>query len=376
MKPVLRLLTLTLLLLFVHPTASAQNEQKIAEQRKAIAALEAKIAAEEAQITKLKKGRAQREERARRLAKQIEARNQLLVETERETNLLQGEIKRTNSVADSLSLSLEKNRALYAELVRESYRNYRQNNYISYIFSSRSFSEIARRLSALREMAALRDRKMQAINTLQNEVQQEREKLDRQQHALDSVKRSATKQRQKLQRDATNAKSEIKQMSRREREAMQRKLQQEEQLSVAISELRKLTKGNKEGASFSSKTAGLNLPVVGGKVKRYKGNMAEVVGEKGAAVRSIYEGKVVEVKRNRITAKYEVFVAHGEYITSYANLGATTVEKGQKVAKNERIGIIGTAVNPTTMNTEYKIVFGIFSPNPKEVMSAANCFRK
>lgn len=375
MMPIARLLTLCLLLI-APLAASAQNEQKIAEQRKAIANLEAKIAAEEAQISKLKKGRAQSEERARRLAKQIDARNQLLVETERETKLLQSEISRTDLVVDSLGRSLDENRSQYAELVRESYRNYRQNNYVSYIFSSRNFSEIARRLSTLREMAALRDRKMQQISSLQTEVKSEREKLDRQQQSLDSVKQSATKQKQKLQRDASDAKREINSMSRREREAVQRKLQQEEQLSVAISELRKLTKGNKEGASFSSKTAGLNLPVVGGKVKRYKGNMAEITGAKGATVRSIYEGKVVEVKRNRITAKYEVFVAHGEYITSYANLGTATVEKGQKVAKNGTIGTIGAAVNPTTMNTEYKLVFGIFSPNPKEVMSAANCFRK
>ncbi len=373
--PIARLLTLCLLLI-APLAASAQNEQKIAEQRKAIANLEAKIAAEEAQISKLKKGRAQSEERARRLAKQIDARNQLLVETERETKLLQSEISRTDLVVDSLGRSLDENRSQYAELVRESYRNYRQNNYVSYIFSSRNFSEIARRLSTLREMAALRDRKMQQISSLQTEVKSEREKLDRQQQSLDSVKQSATKQKQKLQRDASDAKREINSMSRREREAVQRKLQQEEQLSVAISELRKLTKGNKEGASFSSKTAGLNLPVVGGKVKRYKGNMAEITGAKGATVCSIYEGKVVEVKRNRITAKYEVFVAHGEYITSYANLGTATVEKGQKVAKNGTIGTIGAAVNPTTMNTEYKLVFGIFSPNPKEVMSAANCFRK
>lgn len=371
-----RLLLTLCLLLGSLSLATAQNDAKIAEQKRAIAALEKQIAAEEAQISKLQKGRSDKEARARRLARQIEARNQLLVETEREEKLLRGEIARTDSVAGDLARSLDKNRALYAELVRESYRNYRQNNYISYIFTARSFSEITRRLSAMREMAALRERKMQEINELQTALTNERTKLDRQQHALDSVKKSTARQKQRLQRDEADAKNEIKRMTRREKEALQRKLQQEQQLSVAISELRKLTKGNKEGASFSSKTTALNLPVVGGKVKRYKGNMAEITGTKGATVRSIYEGKVVEVKRNRITAKYEVFVAHGEYITSYANLGGTSVEKGQKVAKNQTLGTIGSAVNPTTMNTEYKLVFGIFSPNPSEVMSAANCFKK
>lgn len=375
MKVLRYILTLSLLLI-LHGTLSAQNEQKIAAQRKAIASLEKQIAAEEAEIKKLKKSRTVTEERARKLARQIEKRNQLLAETEREADLVRGEIAHTDSIAGSLNSSLERNRALYAELTRIGYRNYRENGYMSYIFSSSSFTEAVRRITALREMAALRERTMQAIGEQQEAVKATRQKLDRQRNSLDSVKRSATKQRQRLERDASSAKSEIKRMSRREREALKRKTAQEQQLSVAISELRKLTKGNKTGASFSAKTAGLNLPVAGGKVKRYKGNMAEIAGTKGASVRSIYEGKVVEVKRNRITAKYEVFVAHGEYITSYANLGSALVEKNQTVTKNQTIGTVGAAVNPATMETEYKLVFGIFSPNPSEVMSAANCFKK
>ena len=34
--------------------------------------------------------------------------------------------------------------------------------------------------------------------------------------------------------------------------------------------------------------------------------MAEISGPKGAHVISIYDGKVVEIKRNRITNKYDV----------------------------------------------------------------------
>ena len=369
-------LILCLLLTAVAFCASAQNDKQIAEQRKAIAALEKKIAAEEAQIAKLKKGRSATEERARRLAKQIEARNQLLTETEREASLLREEIRRTDSLANDLSASLERNRMLYRQLARESYRNYRQNGYITYIFSAGSFTEAARRITALREMAQLRARKLREIDEQQTAVQQTREELDGRKRSLDSVTTKTRTQRERLQRDATAAKQEIRTMSQRERAALQRKMQQEEQLSIAISELRKLTKGNKEGASFTGKTVGLNLPVASGSVKRYKGNMAEIAGPKGAAVRTIYEGKVVEVKRNRITDKYDVFVAHGEYITSYANLGTVSVQKDQKVAKNQQIGTIGASVNALTMEAEYKIVFGIYSPDPKEVMSAAGCFKK
>ncbi len=365
-----------LVFIFLVSSVAAQNEQRIAEQRKAIAALEKKIAAEEAEINKLKKGRSATEERARRLTRQIEARNQLITETEQEASLIGEEIERTDSVAGKLAHSLERNRALYTTLARESYRNYRHNNYISYLFSAENFTEVARRLTALRELASLRERTLQAIEAEQVQLSEERKQLAKQHHALDSVTRSATRQKERLQRDVKTAKGEIRRITQRERAALQRKVEQEQQLSVAISELRKLTKGNKEGASFSKNTTGLHLPVSQGKVKRYKGNMAEIIGKKGAAVRTIYEGKVVEVKRNRITAKYDVFVAHGEYITSYANMGTVAVEKGQKVAKNQPLGTVGASVNAATMETEYKIVFGIYSPNPNEELSAAQCFKK
>lgn len=365
-----------LVLLLVALSAFGQNDARIAAQRKAIAELEQKIAREEAEIQQLKKGRSATEERARRLARQIEARSQLITETEQEAGMIRTEIARADSTATVLDASLERNRKLYASMVREAYRNHRYHNYLSYIFSAKSFSDAARRISALRELALVRERLLQRIEEEQQQLTQERARLTSQQRALDSVSRSATKQKERLQRDQKSAKGEIKKMSQRERAAMKRKVEQEEQLSVAISELRKLIRGNKEGASFSSKTKNLNLPVAQGKVKRYKGNMAEVIGRRGAAVRSIYEGIVVEVKRNRITAKYDVFVAHGEYISSYANMGTVAVKKGQKVGKNQPLGTVGASVNAATMETEYKIVFGIYSPNPKEELSAAKCFKQ
>ena len=370
------LLLLTSLLFVATLPVTAQEDRRVEEQKKAIAALEKKIAAEEAAIGKLQKSRKTTEERARRLARQIEQRNQLLTATEREASRVEKEVARSSHMADSLAQALEHNRQQYNELAREAYRNYRQQNYISYILSSRDFSDVARRLTMMREMASLRERKLRDIQTLQQAVTEQKQQLETRQRELDSVSQKVAGQKKRLQRDATAAKQEIRSMNTKEKQALARKMEQEEQLSVAISELRKLTKGNKEGASFSARTSNLNLPVVGGRVKRYKGNMAEITGAKGASVRSIYEGKVVDVKRNRITAKYEVFVAHGEYITSYTNLGSISVEKGQKVAKNQPLGSVGAAVNVTTMETEYKIVFGIYSPNPKETMSAANCFKK
>ena len=197
-----------------------------------------------------------------------------------------------------------------------------------------------------------------------------------QQQALDSTRRKIDAQRARYERDQRNAKARLQRMSAREKAVLREKERQEEQLDTAIAELQKLTKGNKAGASFSTRTSNLNLPVEGGRVKRYRDNMAEITGPKGARITAIYEGKVVDVKRNRITNRFDVYIAHGQYITSYANLNSVSVAKGQTVAKNSAIGVIGPAVDIQTMKTEYRLVFGIYPPAGAKKMRASDCFRK
>lgn len=189
---------------------------------------------------------------------------------------------------------------------------------------------MSRRIVLLREAAAKRSERIERIRSLSDEVSQTLDTLTRRQASLDSVKRNLSAQKQRLQRDAQTARNTVRKLSSQEQQTLRNKLAREEQLSVAINELRKLTRGNKEGASFSRKTSNLRLPVVGGTVRRYKGNMAEIVGGKGAAIISIYEGKVLEIKRNRITNKYDVYIAHGQYISSYANLSDVDVAKGRQ----------------------------------------------
>ncbi len=363
-------------LLAVVLPSMAQNSKKIAEQQKVIANLEKKIAEDERKIQNLKNTKSSTQKRVKLLTSQIESRNQLLNANRKQINLINRDINRTDSIARSLTVQLEHSKAQYTELVRESYRNYRLNNYLSYIFASKSFTDVVRRITILRNVATMRSEKIKEIDSLNRAVTLHRDTLARRQEELNTTRKNLNSQKQKLQKDAGAARSTIKKLTKQEKAALQNKVAREEQLQVAINELRRLTKGNKEGASFSHQTSNLNLPVVGGTVRKYKGNMAEIVGRSDAAVNTIYAGKVLDIKRNRITNKYDVYVAHGEYISTYANLSEVCVVKDAKVAKNQRIGTIGSSINLTTMEMEYKMVFGIYSPNPNEVMQASQCFKK
>ena len=366
---------LTLLMLLMLAPALAQTS-KIEQQKKVIANLERSIAREEKELSQLKKSKASTEKQVRALTKQIESRNALIRETTPQIKQLTKEVnaseKRLKMLGGQLS-QLEQNAR---DIVRAAYRNYRYNNYLTYLFSAKSFSDMARRIAMLRVATEYRIAQIKSVSAVRSDVQAERNTLAKRREELSATKHRLDSQRTKLNADMEAAKKAISKMSKKQQSVLRSKMEHEEKLNSAIKELRKLTKGNKAGASFSANTTALNLPVAGGTVKRYKGNMAEIVGKEGAAVLSIYEGKVVDIKRNKVNNKYDVYIAHGEYITSYANLSAVSVAKNAIVQKGGRIGTIGSAVNITTMEMEYKIVFGIYAPSPDVTLSAANCFKK
>ena len=363
-------LILGLLLCLTVPAAGQKGDlqRQIAEKQRAIDALEKQIARGEQELTSIKKGKNSEQQSVRRLSRQIASRRQLLDETESQLSLLAEQLAASDSTAGALNVRLERYRAQYAAMVREAYRNYKQNSYLTYIFASKDFADVARRIANIRGVAKLREAKLREIAETAQEVGRQQELLAAQQQALDSTRRKIDAQRARYERDQRNAKARLQRMSAREKAVLREKERQEEQLDTAIAELQKLTKGNKAGASFSTRTSNLNLPVEGGRVKRYRDNMAEITGPKGARITAIYEGKVVDVKRNRITNRFDVYIAHGQYITSYANLNSVSVAKGQTVAKNSAIGVIGPAV--------YRLVFGIYPPAGAKKMRASDCFRK
>ncbi len=380
MRVSLRILTLLVALLIALPSTlraqTAEEKARIAEQRRIVEQLEKEVEASEKALSAIKKDKSTAQQRVKNITRQINSRNQLLTRTEREIGSIERNITLNDSLIRKTDAEIAAERDRYAEMVREAHRNYKQNNYITYLLASKSFTDVARRIANIRAMAVLRSERLHRIDSLAVALSEQQEQLSQRRHSLDSVRGKAEAQRKKLQGDVRSAEQAMKQLTTREQKALREQMESEERLDAAIDALRRLTKGNTEGASFSRSTSNLNLPVVGGRVKEYKGNMAVVTGVKGAAVRSIYDGKVVEVRRNRISGKYDVFVAHGEYITSYAGLDNVTVAKDAKVAKNGTIGVIGASVNLTSMQTEYRIVFGIYSPNPKETMRAADCFKK
>ena len=370
---------LSVLLLMIAAAASLtvaaqSNDKKIADQRKKIAELERQIAEEQKKIKTIGNDKSKAQERIRSLSRQIQARNDLLDANERQSRLLQAEVDRTDSAATALSSRLERLRGQYVDMIRETYRNYRNDNYISYIFSADGFLEMARRIAILREVAVKRGERIEEIRILSGEVAQQREILNRRQQSLDSVKMKINAEKNKMQSDVKSAKASVQQLTNREKQALKNKSDQERRLSIARDELQKLTKGNKVGESFS-KSSKINLPVEGGTRGRIVAGVCEIFGKRGARVNSVYDGKVVAIK-SAGNNRYEVYIAHGERVSSYSNLSEVSVAKNQTVKRDQQILTIGSWVNPLKSEPEYKILFQLISPSGNETFSLEKMFSK
>lgn len=367
-----KLLFLILLILTAQTPLKAQSE---AELRKTIDNLEASIEREEKVLAKLQSNKSSKQKLVNSLARQIEKRNALIAARDKQIKQLGRDITAAEKRVGELSVSVALLERSCSEMYREAYRNYRNNNTLAYIFSSSSALDFARRIASLRTATIYRKDQITQLTTTRNAVQKERQTLAAKREEVAQAKKKLDRQRAKMREERDLAKATIRKMTKQEKSVQASMAEHEKRLNSAIAELRKLTKGNKSGGSFSSSTRHLKLPVAGGRVVRYNANTAEIVGSKGANINSIYEGKVVRISRNKINNKYDVYIAHGEYISSYANLSAVCVKRDDKVLKNQKIGTIATMVNPSTMDVEYKILFAIHSPNPKVTMKASNLFK-
>ena len=240
-------LILGLLLCLTVPAAGQKGDlqRQIAEKQRAIDALEKQIARGEQELTSIKKGKNSEQQSVRRLSRQIASRRQLLDETESQLSLLAEQLAASDSTAGALNVRLERYRAQYAAMVREAYRNYKQNSYLTYIFASKDFADVARRIANIRGVAKLREAKLREIAETAQEVGRQQELLAAQQQALDSTRRKIDAQRARYERDQRNAKARLQRMSAREKAVLREKERQEEQLDTAIAELQKLIYGKK-----------------------------------------------------------------------------------------------------------------------------------
>lgn len=318
------------------------------------------------------------------LKEKINVQQGVIKNISRELNYIESDVAETEGIVGSLQADLEKLKAEYADMVYAASKTASNYNKLMFLFASESFNQLVMRLRYLQQYSEARQKQVQQINKVQAVLSGQIEFLEqkkREKKNLLTIQLTETKnlQTMKVQQDSV-----IKQLSKKEQGLQQevaRRQQAVKKLDNLIADIvreeiaraaraarasGKATSGSSnkvtltpEAALISSSFAGNkgrlawpvergfisekfgrhNHPVLKGVVVENKG--IDIQTSQGAAVRAIFEGKVVTVA-NVPGMNNIVMIQHGEYFTVYAKLKSVSVETGQTVKLKQNIGTVYT----------------------------------
>ena len=319
----------------------------------------------------------------------IKVRRELIKVTNQQANLINRQLNNNLRKISRLRKELTALKNDYAEMIRKSYKSKSGQNRLMFILSSESFFQAYKRLQYMKQYTAFRKKQGAKIEDKTKELQllnrglivqrKEKEKLAKN----NRIDQRRLQQEKDIQRDllATIRKNESvykTQLNKKQREARALDRKIEALIREAIAESNK-----KAGKSSKSKTFALTPeakiiatnfesnkgkliwpvdkgvkskgygeyadPVYPG-VKHYN-NGVTIATEKGASVRSVFEGEVSAIIAVPNGNK-AIQVRHGNFITTYYNIAKVFVKKGQRVASKESLGEIFTS--PSSGKTELK----------------------
>jgi septal ring factor EnvC (AmiA/AmiB activator) len=322
----------------------------------------------------------------------------LVSSLDRRIAVIDRQVRGKTEAADALGRQLDALRAEYAALIRASYRNRQSNSILAFLFASRDFQDVTRRIYYLRRYALVRQRKAAAIDStslaLQRDIAElnalkdslaaavgiqrtEAEKLSRDREEFRRVERSLGSQIAGYRDRIARQQGQIESLQGRIREIIAeeaRRLQGAPRSAAEEEALVRLT------GRFDENRGRLPWPVAGGVIVRRFGphphptqpgvmrnnNGINLAVERGAAVRAVFEGEVIDILRGS-GINNTVILRHGNYYTTYSNLETIGVKTGDAVSTGQPIGKIYSGTNAENYILPFTVSDGTQSLSPRFV---------
>lgn len=334
--------------------------------------------------------------------RKIKLQQDLINNSQRQKRNLANDIYLNTLAANKLKRELKVLQADYAKTVRMSYKSRSDQSKVLFILSSNSFLQAYKRIQYLKQYARYRKsqgdelqrkteelakinanleiqkNKQQKIIDEQEEQRKVLEEDRKKQSELMAIIKKDSKlynaQIRKKQQETKKIDQEIKRLiqksieeaNRRAREKAEREAREK---GKTLEPAKKSTPGKLDmtpedtalANSFRANKGKLPWPVEKGYISLGYGDQphpdqpqltihnsgVEITTEKGAAVRSVFEGEVMNIQI--IGNTRAVSIRHGEYITVYQNLSSVSVSVGQKVSTKQKIGTVATSYDGKTI---------------------------
>ena len=375
---------LLLTLLFALATLSVPAQQ-LESLREEIRQAEEEIKMTNQLLSKTQKNQQTTDRQLNLIRNKIRNRKNIISNLEKQSGLIENNIGAKNTTIRSLEQDLNRLRQEYAAMVYDSYKNYKLNNFMLFLFASRDFNDATLRIAYRHRYNRMREHKAAEIDSVSASVGREISSLQSQKEELDKVRRSRNEEltsldkdetqyrtsSQKLQQEAGKLNSIIK-ANRKRIEQMQKQIRQIIAEESRKNKAKPQTSEQREfdvklSGQFEQNTGKLPYPVRGVIVNNYglhshtaikgvveKNQGVDIAAEPGAEVRAVFEGEVSQVLLNQWTNKV-VLLRHGNYLTLYSNLASVNVKVGDRVTLNQPIGRIASSEDSNDCTLHFEV---------------------
>ena len=372
-----KLIPIVLGLLLLGAAASAQDTRR-QESRKA--QLEKEIAVINQQLKDNAKSSSRALSDLSLVRRKISARQELIVESDREIRALDDSIRTKQKEIDRLQARHDTLTLYYNRLIRSAYKNRDSRIWYMYILSSENIGQAVRRFGYLKGLSKNMSEQARQIQETAAVLEVEKERLagmrdearalrSQRQAAVDALRSEEGENASlvaRLQKDRKKYQSDL-QKKNREVEALNREIAEIIRKATAKPKSSGTTGKSSGGkttstavdeklsSSFASNKGRLPWPVEGTVIESYGqhyhpvykniklpfNNGVTLAVPRGAQAKAVFDGTVAQVV---VIPGYNqcVLVQHGSYFTFYCKLKSVTVKAGQQVKTGQVLGTVDT----------------------------------
>lgn len=322
------------------------------------------------------------------LSAKIDSRETLITNINEQIIVLDDNIEKKRQITKSMELDIEALKEDYSKMIYHSYKNLNTTSLISFLLSAETFNQAIRRLNYLKSYAKYRQNQAttikETIKGIKSKVEKlQAEKAEKERLLLEEEHQKTVLVTEKLQKD--NLVTKLKSDSENLREQIKQKnnaalalnnqiqkIIQEEILAAEAKARKEAAKNTPAGDAYATKEIMLSKDFVNNKAKLpwpvLTGHVVEKFGthphptlpkvtinNNGIDIRtdanqnvlSVFEGVVVN-SFYLPTTQNTIIIKHGEYFTVYSNLKTISVNLGDKISTNQKIGIAYTSEDKVT----------------------------
>lgn len=320
----------------------------------------------------------------------LENRQKIVRGIESEMGMVSGQLQTKSVEVSRLQKQYDELKLSYSALIRIAYKNYRNNSFLSFLFSARDFTDAARRLYYVKRIGADLQKKAEEIQILNKKLSVEVASLNGRKKELAELQERHGVEVAQLQEERGELKKTQDALKGKEQRLLAEAEKRRKQIAALERQLRQAVNddvkkiGGKAVASgpltaqFAAKKGKLLRPVNGVVVDRYglhnhptqKGvkinnKGVNIAAKAGSEVQCVFAGEVRKVFFFQGLGN-SVMVRHGAYLTIYANLESVFVREGEKVLEGSPVGTVAKAASGQQATLHFEVWKESDNLNPEQ----------